>query len=174
MKFTPLSLPGVLQIDIEPVEDSRGFFARVFCAEEFGALGLPGTFAQHAISFNRLAGTLRGLHYQQTPQEAKLVRCLRGAAYDVTVDLRPESDHYARWCAVELSAERHNAVYIPKGCAHGFQTLTDATELLYQIDEPFEASAAAGIRWDDPTLAIAWPLADPILSQRDRDLPWLA
>lgn len=174
MKFTPLSLPGVLQIDIEPAEDTRGFFARVFCAEEFTAHGLPSAFAQHAVSFNRLAGTLRGLHYQQAPQEAKLVRCLRGAAYDVVVDLRPDSVHYARWCAVELSAERHNAIFVPKGCAHGFQTLTDATELLYQIDVPFEASAAAGIRWDDPTLAIAWPVAKPILSQRDRDLPWLA
>lgn len=174
MKFTPLSLPGVLQIDIEPAEDPRGFFARVFCAEEFTAHGLPSAFAQHAVSFNRLAGTLRGLHYQQAPQEAKLVRCLRGAAYDVVVDLRPDSVHYARWCAVELSAERHNAIFVPKGCAHGFQTLTDATELLYQIDVPFEASAAAGIRWDDPTLAIAWPLAEPTLSQRDRDLPWLA
>ena len=173
MRFTALGLPGVVQVDIEPAEDSRGIFARVFCAEEFAAHGLPGAFAQHSISFNHLAGTLRGLHYQRAPQEAKLVRCLRGAAYDVVVDLRPDSGHYARWCALELSAERHNAVYVPKGCAHGFQTLADSTELLYQIDVPFEASAAAGIRWDDPTLAIPWPLAEPILSERDRNLPWL-
>lgn len=173
MRFTPLGLPGVVQVDIEPAEDFRGMFARVFCAEEFAAHGLPSAFAQHSISFNHLAGTLRGLHYQRAPQEAKLVRCVRGAAYDVVVDLRPDSDHYARWCAVELSAERRNAVYVPKGCAHGFQTLMAATELLYQIDVPFEASAAAGIRWDDPRLAIPWPLAEPILSQRDRDLPWL-
>lgn len=174
MKFTPLSLPGALQIDIEPVEDSRGFFARLVCAEDFAAHGLPGAFAQHALSFNRLAGTLRGLHYQRAPQEAKLVRCIRGAAYDVMVDLRPSSAHYGRWCAVELSAERHNAVFVPRGFAHGFQTLTDATELLYLIDVPFEPSEAAGLRWDDPTLAIPWPLPDPILSPRDRALPWLA
>jgi dTDP-4-dehydrorhamnose 3,5-epimerase len=174
MKFTPLPLPGVLQIEIEPVEDSRGFFGHIYCAEEFAAHGLPSAFAQHAISYNHLAGTLRGLHYQRTPQEAKLVRCIRGAVFDVVVDLRPSSDHYAKWCAVELDANRRNAVYVPKGCAHGFQTLTDAAELLYQIDVPFDASAAAGIRWDDPTLAIDWPLAQPILSQRDRDLPWLA
>ena len=173
MKFTPLSIPGVMQVDIEPAEDIRGFFARVFCAEAFAAQGLPTAFAQHSISLNHKAGTLRGLHYQQAPLEAKLVRCTRGAVYDVVVDLRPGSNRYRQWCTIELRAERHNAIFIPKGCAHGYQTLTDATELAYQMDVPFDASASAGIRWDDPTLAIPWPLGDPILSEHDRSLPWL-
>ncbi|MEI9983438.1 MAG: dTDP-4-dehydrorhamnose 3,5-epimerase [Aliidongia sp.] len=173
MKFTALALPGVFEIDIEPAADARGLFARVFCAEEFAAHGLPGDFVQHSISYNHRAGTLRGLHYQQAPLEAKLVRCLAGAAFDVIVDLRRESPGYGQWCAVELSAGRRNAVFVPKGCAHGFQTLVDATELLYLIDTPYVAGAASGLRWDDPALAIPWPVADPILSERDRALPCL-
>jgi len=174
MKFTALALPGVMQVEIEPAQDARGLFARVFCAEEFSAHGLPAAFVQHSISQNRAAGTLRGLHYQSAPQEAKLVRCLRGLAYDVVVDLRRDLPSYRQWCAVDLSAERRNAVFVPKGCAHGFQTLVDDTELLYLIDTPFVAAAVAGIRWNDPHLAIPWPLAEPILSERDRNLPWLA
>jgi dTDP-4-dehydrorhamnose 3,5-epimerase len=174
MRFTALALPGVVEVQIEPAADARGLFARVFCAEEFAAHGLPADFPQHSISYNQRAGTLRGLHYQRAPQEAKLIRCLRGAAYDVIVDLRPELPSYGTWCMVELSAGRRNAVFVPKGCAHGFQTLVDETELLYLIDTPYAAAAAAGIRWDDPALAIPWPLADPILSERDRLLPCLA
>jgi dTDP-4-dehydrorhamnose 3,5-epimerase len=173
MKFTPLSLPGVVRIEIEPAADERGLFARLFCAQEFAAQGLPTDFVQHSLSYNRRAGTLRGLHYQRAPQEAKLVRCLSGAAYDVVVDLRPSSPAYGQWCALELTARRRNAVLVPKGCAHGFQTLMDETELLYLIDTPYDPAAAAGIRWDDPALAIPWPVADPILSERDRGLPWL-
>src|SRR5271169_6567011 len=120
MKFTSLSVRGAMQVEIEPAEDPRGIFARVFCAGEFAAHGLPNAFAQQSISFNHRAGTLRGLHYQRAPQEAKLVRCVRGAAYDVVADLRPDSDTYAQWCAIELTAERHNAIFVPKGCAHGF------------------------------------------------------
>jgi dTDP-4-dehydrorhamnose 3,5-epimerase len=174
MKFTALALPGVYEVDIVPAGDARGFFARTFCAEEFAAEGLPGDFVQHSISYNRRAGTLRGLHYQTAPLEAKLVRCLVGAAFDVIVDLRRELPSFGQWCAVELTAGRHNAVFIPKGCAHGFQTLADDTELLYLIDTPFVAGAAKGIRWNDPALAIPWPIVDPILSERDRDLPCLA
>jgi dTDP-4-dehydrorhamnose 3,5-epimerase len=174
MKFTALALPGAYEIDLDPAIDDRGFFARIFCAEAFAAAGLPGDFVQHSLSYSRRAGTLRGLHYQTAPLEAKLVRCLGGAAYDVVVDLRRELPSYGRWCAVELNAGRRNAVFVPKGCAHGFQALADDTELLYLIDTPYVPGAAAGIRWDDPRLAIPWPIPDPILSERDRALPCLA
>jgi dTDP-4-dehydrorhamnose 3,5-epimerase len=174
MQFIALALPGVVEVEIEPAEDQRGLFARLFCAEEFAAHGLPADFVQHSLSYNRRAGTLRGLHYQRDPLEAKLVRCVAGAAFDVIVDLRRDSGHWGRWCAVELSAAKRNAVFVPKGCAHGFQTLVDDTELLYLIDVPFDAGAAAGIRWDDPQLAIPWPVVAPILSERDRSLPCLA
>jgi dTDP-4-dehydrorhamnose 3,5-epimerase len=174
MKFAAMALPGAIAIEIEPAEDARGLFARVFCAEEFAAQRLPSAFAQHSISYNRKRGTVRGLHYQVDPPEGKLVRCLVGAAWDVLVDLRPESPCYRRWCTIELDARRRNAVFVPKGCAHGFQTLTDDAELLYLIDTPYRAEAASGIRWNDPTLAIPWPIADPILSERDQGLPWLA
>lgn len=174
MKFTPLALPGAIAIEIEPETDARGFFARLFDAEAFAAQGLPTHFAQHSLSRNERAGTLRGLHYQAGRPEAKLVRCVAGRAFDVIVDLRRSLPTHGQWCSVELAAERHNAVFIPAGCAHGFQTLVDRTELMYFIDVPYEAQGAAGIRWDDPSLAIAWPLPDPILSARDRALPYLA
>lgn len=174
MKFTSLALPGVVLIEIEPAEDARGLFARVFCTDEFAAQGLPGAFTQHSISYNRKRGTLRGLHYQVEPPEGKLVRCVVGAAWDVVADLRPLSPCYRRWCAIELDARRRNAIFVPKGCAHGFQTLTDDTELLYLIDTPYRPGAASGIRWNDPCLAISWPIPDPILSERDQELPWLA
>jgi dTDP-4-dehydrorhamnose 3,5-epimerase len=173
MKFKPLPLPGAMEIEIEPDADARGFFARLFCAEEFEAQGLPSHFTQHSLSYNERTGTLRGLHYQTGAGEAKLVRCVAGRAFDVIVDLRKELPSFGQWCAVELAAERHNAVFVPKGCAHGFQTLADGTELLYLIDVPFDGRAAAGIRWDDPTLSIAWPIAHPVLSERDGALPYL-
>ena len=174
MKFTALALPGVVEIGIEPETDARGFFARLFDAEAFAAQGLPTHFAQHSLSHNERAGTLRGLHYQAGRPEAKLVRCVAGRAFDVIVDLRRSLPTYGQWCSVELAAGRGNAVFIPAGCAHGFQTLTEGTELMYCIDVPYDAQGAAGIRWDDPSLAIDWPLADPILSARDRALPCLA
>ncbi|WP_441234386.1 dTDP-4-dehydrorhamnose 3,5-epimerase [Bradyrhizobium sp. 930_D9_N1_4] len=173
MKFTPLKLPGALEIGIEPEADARGFFARLLDIEAFAAHGLPTHFTQHSLSHNERAGTLRGLHYQAGRPEAKLVRCTAGRAFDVMVDLRASSPTYRQWCSVELNADRHNAVFIPAGCAHGFQTLVDSTELMYQIDVAYDAQAASGIRWDDPSLAIAWPLADPILSARDCALPYL-
>ena len=174
MKFTALALPGVVGIDIEPEMDARGFFARLFDTDAFAAQGLPTHFAQVSLSRNERAGTLRGLHYQASRPEAKLVRCIAGRAFDVIVDLRRSLPTHGQWCSVELAADRHNAVFVPTGCAHGFQTLVDRTELMYFIDVPYEAQGAAGIRWDDPSLAIAWPLPDPILSARDRALPYLA
>ncbi|MBR0774592.1 dTDP-4-dehydrorhamnose 3,5-epimerase [Bradyrhizobium diazoefficiens] len=173
MKFKPLPVPGAVEISIEPDLDARGLFARLFCAEEFAAHGLPSQFAQHSLSCNERAGTLRGLHYQAEQSEAKLVRCVAGRAFDVIVDLRRSLPSYGRWCAVELGADRRNAVFVPKGCAHGFQTLVDRTELMYLIDVAYDARQAAGIRWDDPSLAIEWPLPDPILSERDQSLPFL-
>ena len=172
MRFKALPVTGAMEIEAEPEEDARGSFARAFCADEFSAQGLPDHFVQHSLSFNRHAGTLRGLHYQLQRLEAKIVRCVRGEAFDVVVDLRAGAD-YGKWCAVTLSDRRRNAVFVPAGCAHGFQSLVDETELLYLIDTPYDASAAGGVRWDDPTLAIPWPLADPILSERDRTLPYL-
>jgi dTDP-4-dehydrorhamnose 3,5-epimerase len=174
MKFTPLALPGVLEIGIEPETDARGFFARLFDSETFAAQGLPTHFVQHSLSHNERAGTLRGLHYQAGRLEAKLVRCIAGRAFDVIVDLRRSLPTYGQWCSVELAADRHNAVFVPAGCAHGFQTIVDGTALMYFIDVPYDAQGAAGIRWDDPSLAIAWPLANPILFARDRALPYLS
>ena len=172
IRFKALPVTGAMEIEVEPEEDARGSFARAFCADEFSAQGLPDHFVQHSLSFNRRAGTLRGLHYQLRRPETKIVRCVRGEAFDVIVDLRAGAG-YGRWCVVTLSDQRRNAVVVPAGCAHGFQSLTAGTELLYLIDTPYDASGAAGIRWDDPTLAIPWPLADPILSERDRALPYL-
>ena len=143
--------------------------ARTFCREEFQARGLACEFVQCSTSFNRHRGTLRGLHFQDAPYaETKLVRCTRGRVFDVAVDLRAGSTTRGRWSATELSAETGRMVYIPAGFAHGFQTLEDDTELFYQISVPYRPEAARCIAWDDPSLAIAWPLADPVLSARDR------
>lgn len=172
MKLTELELPGAFLIDLEPMEDERGFFARSFCRREFAVHGLNAAVAQCGISYNRTRGTLRGLHYQVPPAaEAKLVRCTRGAVYDVLVDLRPASPTCCRWTAVELTAENYRMVYIPEGLAHGFQTLYDDTELLYQISEFYAPEFARGLRWDDPAFQIAWPLPVSAISDRDRSHP---
>jgi len=162
-------------IEPERHADERGFFARMWCATEFAARGLQTGFVQSSTSFNHRRGTLRGLHYQAPPhEEIKLVRCTQGAALDVIVDLRPESPTFKRWHACELSADNRHAVYIPKGMAHGFQTRLDNTELLYAIATPFEPSAARGVRWDDRSLGIDWPITPPlVISQRDEQLPLL-
>jgi dTDP-4-dehydrorhamnose 3,5-epimerase len=172
MRFRETTLPGAWLIEPEPVADERGYFARAWCARELKAHGLADVFVQSSVSFNRRRGTLRGLHYQAAPhEEAKLVRCTQGTVYDVIVDLRPGSPTLGTWHGVALSAANCRTLYVPPGCAHGFQTLTDDAELLYHISVEYRPDAARGVRWDDSTLAIDWPLPDPILSERDRALP---
>ena len=172
MIFTPTALPGVWVVAPEPVEDVRGFFARTWCEREFTAHGLEGRWVQSSVSFNKKKGTLRGMHFQRAPyEEVKLVRCVRGALYDVVLDLRRASPAYKRHVAVELSADSRKAVYVPPGVAHGFQTLVDDTEILYEISTPYTPSHAAGVRWNDPAFGIAWPDPDPIMSDRDRGYP---
>jgi dTDP-4-dehydrorhamnose 3,5-epimerase len=169
VKFEPLEVAGAYRIEVEPLSDNRGFFARSWSDEEFGAHGLNPAVAECSISMNRVAGTLRGLHYQAPPhEEAKLVRCTRGTAFDVLVDLRPHSPTFKRFAAVTISAENRTAVYVPEGCAHGFQTLEDATELLYQISSRYAPGRSLGVRWNDPTFSIPWPFAPSCISERDR------
>jgi dTDP-4-dehydrorhamnose 3,5-epimerase len=173
MNVRPTPLAGAHLVELERLQDDRGFFARTFCAEEFASRGLDARVAQCSTSFNHHAGTLRGLHYQAAPHgEAKLVRCTRGAIYDVAVDLRPESPSYRGWFATELTAENGRGLFIPEGCAHGFQTLSDDTEVLYQMSTPFVPGAARGFRWDDPAFAIVWPEPPPggrTISARDAE-----
>jgi dTDP-4-dehydrorhamnose 3,5-epimerase len=173
MKFTETTIPGVMLIELEPSRDERGFFARIWEPEAFDARGLHDRYAQWSVSRNTRRGTLRGMHFQLPPSaESKLVRCTRGAIYDVVVDLRRQSDTYRRWLAVELSADNLRGLRIPSGCAHGFQTLEDDTDVEYAISTAYDASAARGTRWDDPAIGIQWPLMKtPILSDRDRSFP---
>jgi dTDP-4-dehydrorhamnose 3,5-epimerase len=160
---------------IEPqlLGDERGFFARTWCRREFEARGLNADLAQCSISFNRKAGTLRGMHYQAAPyEEPKLVRCTQGAIYDVALDLRPQSPTFKRWVGVELTAANRRMLYIPAGCAHGFQTTADDSEVFYQISEFYHPEAARGVRWDDPAFAIRWPeTTHRIVSPRDAGFP---
>jgi dTDP-4-dehydrorhamnose 3,5-epimerase len=174
MLFRETAIPGAWVIDVEPSEDERGMFARTFDAALFEQRGLSPAVAQCSTSFNTHVGTLRGLHYQADPHgECKLVRCTAGGVYDVLVDIRPDSPGHLRWEAFELSSENRRALYIPRGVAHGFQTLVDGSELLYMMDRGFEPSAARGVRWDDPAFGIDWP--EPpgarIMSERDRTFP---
>ena len=172
MKFICTPLEGAYVIDLEPVFDERGFFARTWCREEFLAHGLNPNFTQCSISLNTRGGTLRGLHYQDKPyQEAKLVRCYSGAICDVIVDLRPSSPSHLKWFAVELSAANRRMLYAPEGFAHGFQTLADDTEVFYHITESYYPQYARGVRWDDPIFRIDWPNKDPIISARDKSFP---
>ena len=173
MRFLPTALPGVFVIEPELRADDRGFFARTWCREEFAAAGLVTDWVQCNVSFNHRAGTLRGMHWQAAPhEEVKLVRCTAGAAFDVVLDLRPGSPAFKRWVAVELTAENRRAVYIPGGCAHGFQTLADATELFYHMSAFYHPEAARGVRWDDPAFGITWPPCEArIISPRDRSFP---
>ena len=172
MKFTETPLKGAFIIEPERIEDERGFFARTFCRREFEARGLNPDLVQCSISFNHQRATLRGMHYQSAPHaEAKLVRCTRGAIYDVIIDLRPQSPTFRRWVAVDISAENHLMVYVPEGFAHGFQTLQDETEVSYHISEFYSPERARGVRWNDPAFAIGWPIADPVISVRDQTHP---
>ena len=175
MKFISAGIAGAYIIEPEPIEDERGFFARTFCKEEFAARGLTDTIAQCSVSFNMNRGTLRGIHYQVAPhEEAKTVRCSRGGVYDVLLDLRDHSATFGRWRAIELTAENRRMVYIPEGVAHGFQTLADATEVLYQMSRAYEPASARGARWDDPAFGIRWPLAPSRISARDANFQFLA
>lgn len=175
MIFTPLSLPGACRVDLERRGDARGFFARVFCADEFAAHGLNTDWVQMNTSLSRRAGTLRGLHFQRPPAaEAKLVRCLRGAIYDVIVDLRAGSDSYGRWQAVELTAKGRAMLYVPQGFAHGFQTLASDTELLYMHSARYSPDHEGGLHHADPALAVDWPRDVTDLSARDQSFPKLA
>lgn len=172
MIFEPTEIDGVVVVDAERREDERGFFARTWSDDEFRDRGLDPAISQISISFNRKARTLRGLHLQRPPhEEAKLVRCTMGRVFDVAVDLRPTSPTCRRWVGVELTAENRRALFVPKGCAHGFLTLTDDAELLYLITTPYAADAAAGVRWDDPAFAIDWPAVPEVISDRDATYP---
>jgi dTDP-4-dehydrorhamnose 3,5-epimerase len=174
MRFAETPIAGAWEVEVDPIGDERGLFARTFDAAEFAARGMSPDVAQCSTSFNARAGTLRGMHFQAGEHaECKLVRCTAGAVHDVIVDLRDESPTHGRWHAVELSAERRNALYVPRGVAHGFQTLVDASELFYVIDHPYEPAAARGVRWDDPAFGIDWPAAPGgrTISERDRAWP---
>jgi dTDP-4-dehydrorhamnose 3,5-epimerase len=173
MIFSETNLWGAFIIEVQRLEDDRGFFGRSFCRHEFDAQGLNPDVVQCNISFNRDAGTLRGMHYQAVPHaEDKLVRCTRGGLYDVIVDLRKESPTYKQWVAVELTEDNSRMLYIPKGFAHGFQTLADNTEIFYQMSEFYHPESASGVRWNDPAFGIKWPAGDrAIISDRDRNWP---
>jgi dTDP-4-dehydrorhamnose 3,5-epimerase len=175
LTFHETEISGVLVVETKPAVDGRGEFARTYDRAEFLRHGLDFVPVQISTSSNHLRGTLRGLHFQAPPRsEAKLVSCLRGSVFDVAVDLRPGSSSYGRWTGIELSGENRRCFYVPPGCAHGFQTLEDDTELLYLISEPYEAELQRGIRWDDPRLAIKWPATPKrTMSDRDRTLPFL-
>lgn len=175
MRFHETPLRGAYIIDLEFHHDERGSFVRTFCADEFEAQGLETAVVQCNASFNRRRGTLRGLHFQVAPyEEAKLVRCTKGSIYDVIVDLRPDSPTYAEWFGAELNEEEGRSLFIPRGFAHGFQTLADDTVVFYQMSEFYHPQSAGGIRWDDPVLGIAWPVEDAVLSEKDRTFPLLA
>lgn len=172
MIFSDTGLPGLVLVELEPISDERGSFARSFDAGEWKARGMSSRVVQCNLSRNIARGTLRGMHYQAAPSaEAKLVRCSKGAIYDVAVDLRPESPTFCRWLGEELSADNCRMLFVPEGFAHGFLTLTEDSEVLYQMSEPYEASLARGVRWDDPAFAIEWPLQPLVVSERDRTFP---
>jgi dTDP-4-dehydrorhamnose 3,5-epimerase len=173
VRFVGTPIAGVHVVELERHEDERGFFARTWCRDELAAAGLNAELAQCSLSRNAASGTLRGMHYQRAPhEEAKLVRCTRGAIYDVALDLRPDSATCGRWFAAELDATDGRALFIPEGCAHGFQTLVDDTDVLYAISTPYAPDAAAGVRWDDPAFGIVWPDApERTISSRDREWP---
>ncbi len=179
MIFRETRLTGVFEIEPEPHGDERGFFARSYCRREFEAHGLSPEIVQCNVSYNRHRGTLRGMHYQEFPHgEAKLISCLRGAFYDVFVDIRPDSPTFRQWAAVELRAAEPGQVarglYIPEGFAHGFQTLKDDTEIFYQMSQFYEPKAARGFRWNDPAISINWPEPVSVISDRDNSYPDLS
>lgn len=175
MVFTETPIKGAFIIDLQPHTDKRGFFARVFCARELATIGIKMQIVQTNLSFNRKKGTLRGLHYSVPPAaEAKLVRCLKGGIFDVIVDIRKDSPTFLTKFALELTAENRKALYVPEMVVHGFQTLTDDVEVYYQMSEFYLPEVQRGLRYDDPTLNIAWPLPVSEISERDLQLPFWA
>jgi len=169
VKFLEIDLPGAFLIDLQPIEDERGFFARSFCLDEFKEHGIGFSCVQCNVSFNKTKGTLRGMHYQCAPhEEAKIVSCIHGAIYDVIVDIRPDSPTYKKWFAKELSAQNRTMLFVPKGFAHGFQTLTDNAEVFYMMSEFYHKECTKGIRWDDRAFGIKWPNEAMVLSNKDR------
>jgi dTDP-4-dehydrorhamnose 3,5-epimerase len=175
MIVTETALKGAFVIDIERRGDERGYFARVWCAREFEQHGLDTRLVQCNVAYNHRKGILRGMHYQQQPHaEVKLVRCTRGAVYDVIVDMRPASDTYLGWTGVELSADNHRMLYVPEGFAHGYVTLQDDSELFYQVSQFYTPQAEGGVRWNDPAVGIEWPdVGDLLISDKDRAWPVL-
>ena len=172
MTFEPTSVEGAWVLGVERHADERGYFARLWCASELAERSLAARLEQCSLSYNRAAGTIRGMHYQAAPrEEAKVVRCIRGAIYDVLLDLRPSSPSFRRWFARELRPETGLALYVPEGVAHGFQTLSDDAEVLYMISEAYEPSLARGVRWNDPAFGIEWPAPPTVISERDRAYP---
>ena len=172
MIFTATRLKDAYILDLEKLEDHRGFFARVWCQKEFADQGLTPRMVQANLSSNSTKATLRGLHYQVAPySEAKLVRCLKGALYDVIIDLRPDSPTYKQWLGVELTAENYKMLYVPEGFAHGFQTLTDDTQVFYQVSQCYTPGAERGVRYDDAAFGIEWPLATCVISDKDKSWP---
>ncbi|MFN3573339.1 MAG: dTDP-4-dehydrorhamnose 3,5-epimerase family protein [Phenylobacterium sp.] len=172
MRFSPTEVAGVMRVEIEPVQDARGAFARLHCPEEFAAAGIPFAPAQTSLSRNAAAFTLRGMHYQPAPHgETKLVRAVRGRVFDVALDLRPDSPTYLKWTGAVLDADEGQALFIPEGVAHGFLTLLPDTDVLYQIAPMFEPGHGAGVRWNDPAFAIRWPAPPEVISERDAAYP---
>jgi len=170
MIFTETKIKGAFIIDPELLIDERGFFARSFCKEEFQNHGLETNIVQCNISYNKKKGTLRGMHYQVPPfEEAKIVSCFKGSIYDVIVDLRRESPTYKKWVAAELSEKNFKMVYVPRGCSHGFQTLDDNSIVYYQMTEYFHPECARGLRWDNPSIGIVWPVSQMVISERDKN-----
>lgn len=173
MKFIETKLAGVYIIEPHRFEDERGFFSPSFSAKEFAARGMASVFVENNISYSKHRGTLRGIHYQAAPQEqAKLVRCTRGAVFDVAVDLRPDSSTFKQWIGFELSAENRSMMYLPGDCAHGYQALTDDTEVFYMVSAAYSPASGRGVRWDDPAFGIEWPdVGARILIERDQQYP---
>lgn len=173
MTFNETSIAGAFRVDLKRIEDSRGFFARAWSSREFREMGLVADFPETNFSMSTRKGTIRGLHYQKAPhQEAKFVRCVRGALFDVVIDLRPDSPTFHQWAGFEIRASDYQAIYVPAGCAHGVQTLEDDTEMLYMVSAGYQPAAEAGIRWDEPFFNVEWPdVGRRIVSEKDQSWP---
>lgn len=172
MEFQPTDIDGAFLVVPKKIGDDRGFFARAWCTHEYEAAGLKATIVQSNMAVSAQKGTLRGLHYQTAPhQEVKIVRCVRGAMFDVIVDLRPASPTYLKWVGYRLDTENHHALYVPEGCATGYMTLEDDTEMYYHTTAAYAPDSATGVRWDDPAFGIEWPLEPTVLSEQDQAWP---